>query len=126
MLLRFVSAAVALTSFFSASAFAYNLKGAWYGSPDCLVQFWHDDGMSVRGNCYTGSVDAVYHEFQGQYIQQNMISGTITRKDPSGCREQQPFTITFMNQNTVNYFQKGWKACGLDLPDGTQSWKRQR
>ena len=126
MLIRLASALLVTSSSLSMSAFAYDMKGAWYGNPDCLVQFWHDDGTSVRGNCYSGAANAVYHEFRGQYIRQNMISGSITRRDPSGCSEEKPFTITFSNQNTVSYFQKGWKECGLDLPDGTQSWKRQR
>lgn len=106
----------------AASAYAYSMIGTWDGSPDCTVRFWSDDGYSVQGNCGTsGGFD---HEFRGHYTATNKIEGTTTRIAPDGCQTQVKMAITFLDPDSVVYWQEGWHGCGANTAAGTQIWHR--
>jgi hypothetical protein len=99
----------------------YDMLGAWTGSPACQIYFWQDDGVNVAGNCDNGSYD---HEMRGSYIRTNIISGTNTRIDPNGCRTSVVFTITFLAQDVVRYWQQGWNGCGVRTAPEFGTWTR--
>lgn len=85
--------------------------GQWVGAP-CQLVVSKDDGKNVEADCFTPQ--GLHHPFTGTYTSPDMIEGTVTRTDPSGCQVPVPMSIHITDVNHAEYTHPGFTGCGVN------------
>lgn len=93
--------------------------GEWLGAP-CRIIVQHDDGKSFEADCFTPQ--GLHHPFRGTYTSPNLIEGTVTRTDPSGCQVPVPMSIHLTDANHAEYTHPGFTGCGVNNAGPASAW----
>lgn len=84
--------------------------GEWVGAP-CRLIIQKDDGRNVEADCFTASL---HHYYKARYVSSDLIEGTVTRVDPTGCEVAVPMTVHISDANNFEFTHPGFTGCGVN------------